>query len=292
MSDSTLNVSAQQEFYTSMFHGVNPGDLIGAMGAMKAYYDATQRKVKVLQNVKTKAQYYPGAIHPTVDENGINICCNDNMFDMLVPLIESQYYIHSMEKYQGQPFDIDLNVIRGRTNVNLPNGPLQGWIPLAFPDLYFDMSKPWIIIEGECPDYIKEQVDGKVIINFTERYRNNMLDYFFLKNYAPDLVFAGTKGEHWAFCNHWQLSIPYLNVNNFLDLAHAIKNARFLFANQSMCLNLSYAMGTPRVFEICTFAQNIIQMVGEHNYGFIWQTGAEYYFRKLYNLTANKKSLQ
>ena len=274
--------------YTSIFHAVNPGDLMAAMGAMKKYYDATKRKVKVLQSVSQLAVYYSGATHPTVNENGENVCCNVPMWNMLKPLVESQEYIHSFEKYEGQHFDLDFNVIRGKTSVNLPNGSLQGWVPLAFPDLDFDISKPWIQLKGECPKHIKEQVSGKIILNFTERYRNLMVDYFFLRNYAPDLIFAGTEKEHWLFCNKWQLTIPRLEVNDFLELAYAIKESRFILGNQSFCINVAYAMDTPRIVEICAYAQNVIHMIGEHSYGYLYQTGVEYYFRKLFSKTIGK----
>lgn len=281
-------IKPQDQYYTRVFHAVNPGDLIAAMGAIKRYYEATKRKVIVSQSISTLAAYYQGAVHPTVDETGANVCCNVPMWEMLKPLIESQEYIHSFEKYQGQKIDLDFNVIRNKTFVNLPNGPIQGWIPLAFPDLSFDLSKPWITINGKCPERISKQVKGKVIINFTERYRNTIVDYFFLKNYAPDIVFAGTEKEHYLFCSRWNLDIPKLQVNDFLELAHAMKECRFFLGNQSMCLNICEAIKVPRILEICQYAQNCIHMIGEDSYGFFHQVGVEYYWRVLYNKTANR----
>lgn len=273
----------QETNYTRVKHSVNPGDLIAAMGAIKKYYDVTKRKVVVAQSIGALAQYYTGAVHPTVNNEGQNVCCNDYMWEMLKPLIESQEYIHCFEKYEGQKIDLDFDVIRGKTFVNLPHGAIQGWLPMAFPDLSFDMSKPWISIDDNCPENIMEQVKGKVVLNFTERYRNNTMDYFFLKNYSPEILFAGTEREHWVFCNRWQLNVPRLEVKDFLELAYAIKNARFLLSNQSMCWNIAEAMKTPRVLELCQYAPNCMPMVGEDSHGFYHQTGVEYYFRVLFN---------
>lgn len=285
---ATSKTVQPEGLHTRFFHAVNPGDLMGAMGAIKKYYDVMKRRAIVCQSVTQVAAYYSGATHPTVNESGQNVCVNVPMWEMLKPLIESQEYVHSFEKYEGQRIDIDLNIIRGKTNVNLPNGSLQGWIPLAYPDLSFDMSKPWITLNGKCPPHILKQVKGKVILNFTERYRNDAIDYFFLKNYAPDLIFAGTEKEHWLFCNQWQLNIPRLEVKDFLELAYAIKYSRFILANQSFCVNIAYAMGTPRIVEICRYAQNIIHMIGENCEGYLYQVGAEYYFRQFYNRTFGK----
>lgn len=277
------------ETYATFYHAVNPGDLIAAMGSIKKYYDITKRRVTIYQNTNQAAQYYPGASHPTVNSEGINVCCNDYMLSMLKPLIESQEYIRSLEKYDGQRVDIDLHIIRGKTFINLPNGAIQTWISFAYPDLAFDMSKAWIILNEEDKyKELKVQMNGKVMLNFTERYRNTEMDYFFLQNYAPDLIFAGTEKEHWLFTNKWQLNMPRLEIRDFLELAYAIKYSRFLIANQSMCWNLADAIKHPRILEVCRYAQNCIHMVGEDSHGFFHQPALEYYFRMMYNKTFKK----
>jgi len=277
-------MSTKKSLPTSVKHMANMGDQIAVMPALKKYYEVTGRKIKFLQLVNTPAAYYPGATHPTTN-NGEMVTLNQAMFDMMKPLVESQEYIDSYEVYQGQKVDLDFDVIRQKTFVNLPHGAIQAWIPYAFPDLSFDLSKEWITLDDNTPEYISEQVKDKIVLNFTDRYRNHLTDYFFLKNYMPDLIFAGTETEHWNFCNKWQLTIPRLEINNFLDLAYALKASRFLLSNQSMNWNLAEALKTPRILEVCQYAQNCQPMVGENSYGFFHQVGVEYYFRKLYNET-------
>ncbi len=278
----------QIELYTRVKHSVNIGDLYAAMGSLKKFYDITKKKVVVSQVVGHIAAYYPGAEHPTKNKEGVAVCINEEMWGMVKPLVESQDYIHSFEKYEGQHIDIDLDTIRGKTNVNLPHGAIQNWVPFAWPDLAFDLSKPWITLNGKCPLHIKKQVKGKIILNFTERYRNQIIDYFFLRNYIPDLIFAGTEREHWLFCNRWQLSIPRLEIKDFLELGYAIKEARFCLSNQSQLWNLCDSMKTPRILEVCNYAENCITGIGEDSYGFFYNTGAEYYWRLLYSKTMHK----
>ena len=279
--------SKEGELYTTVKHFANLGDAIAVMGAVKKYYDVTSRKVMFCQTVNQEASYYPGAVHPTVDERGINVCVNQRGFDMIKPLFEAQEYIHSFVPYSGQKIDLDFDVIRGKTDVALPNGLIQSWIVYAYPDLAFDISKPWIKIPDKTPAHILKQVKGKVLLNFTERYRSHSpIDYFFLKNYAPDLIFSGTEKEHWMFCNKWQITIPLLEAKDWLEIAHAIKASRFLLCNQSSHWNLSTAIGTPRVLEVCKWAFNCHPNIGEDNYGGFYQTEIEYYFRVLYNKTA------
>lgn len=261
----------------SFKHSINAGDLLSALPAMKSYYEKTGQKVTVLQALDLPAEYYQGATHGTVDDKGTMVCMNQHIFNMIKPLVESQEYIEQMEVFSGQPVKVDLDIIRKQVFVNLPNGMIQSWVMFAFPNLEYDLSKTWI----ELPDLEVPEVEGKVIVNFTERYRNPLIHYFFLKEYQDKLIFAGTEKECKLFNEKWQLDIPYLNVDNFLSLAYAIKKCKFLLSNQSMCWNLSTAMGTPRILELCEFAPNCMPFIGEKSYGFYHQVGLNYYFEKL-----------
>lgn len=265
-------------------HSCNPGDVIASLICVKKYWQETGRRAKFMQKINMAAAYYAGATHGTTDKDGIMVTMNEKMFEMLKPLVESQEYIESMVPYEGQRVDVDFDVIRGKTFVNMPQGSIQGWLMYAFPDLYADISKPWITLD-QRKHQIEEVTKNKVLINYTERYRNNqiILEYYWLRNYAPDLMFAGTEAEHFKFCSQWGVNIPRLEVNNFLELAYAIRGCRFLLSNQSMCWNIATALGTPRVLEVCNYAHNCMPFYGENNVGYFHQVGVEHLFREMYN---------
>lgn len=282
-SDIATEIPIETPF-TSVKHTCNLGDIIGALPQCKKYYDVTKRKVRFLQRINMPAAYYSGATHGTVDESGVMVTLNKPLFEMVKPLLESQEYIESMQIYNGQPVHLDFDTIRGKTFVNMPHGSLASWLTYAFPDLYYDISKPWMFLENETRQ-VEEVTKGKIIINFTERYRNGLMDYFFLKEYSPDLIFAGTETEHFKFCTQWGLTIPRLEVKDFLDLAYALRGCRFLLSNQSFQWNLATALGVPRVLEVCQYAQNCLPFYGEDNYGYFHQVALGYYFRMMYNKT-------
>lgn len=258
-------------------HGCNAGDLIACMAAMKAFYEKSGKKVRLVQQLDIAAEYYAGAIHGTLDDAGTMVCMNKSIFNMLKPLIESQEYIESMEVFEGQKVDIDFDVIRNQVFVNIPNGMIQSWVMFAFPNLDFDLSRAWIT--GDFPEV--PQVKDRLIVNFTERYRNPHIHYFFLKEYQDKLIFAGTEKEHKLFAEKWKLDIDYLSVQDFYSLAAALKSSKGLLGNQSMCWNISEAMKIPRILEICQFAVNCLPFVGEKSYGFYHQVGVEYYVKQL-----------
>ena len=258
-------------------HFCNPGDLISSMASLKAYWEYNDRKVKLLQQIGVPANYYPSATHGTRDESGNMVCMNKHIFDMIKPLVESQEYISSMEEYVGQEdVIIDIDVIRKQTFVNLPHGSIQSWPMYAYPDLAYDLTRPWI----ELPDAdlpVVSWIQDKILINFTERYRNAHINYFFLRKFKNKLVFAGTEREHLLFTNTWKVDMPHLKVQDFLELAYAIKHCKFLLANQSMMWGIAEAQKTPRVLEVCEFAQNCLPFYGAKSYGFFHQVGLEHY---------------
>lgn len=274
-------------------HFANTGDVVAAMAAMKSYYLGTGRKVILSQQLNMKANYYPGATHPVVDENGTMVCMNRAMFDMVKPLVESQDYIHSMEIFEGQDYWVDLDIYRGEELfVNIPYGAIQSWAMLAYPDLALDLSKAWIRLpekEESGLEHITRQVSGKVIVNFTERYRNPKITYYFLKKFQHNLIFAGTDREYLLYANSWRLDIPRLQIKDMLEYAYAIREAKFLIGNQSVGWGISEAMKTPRILEICRYAPNCNPFYGEHSYGYYHQSGVEYYFDKLYGLDTEHK---
>lgn len=260
-------------------HFCNPGDLIASMAGLKSYYQQNGRKVILCQQLNLKAEYYQGAVHGTVSDtdNSTMVCMNKGMFDMMKPLVESQEYIHNMEEFVGQEnIYIDIDLMRKKVFVNLPHGSIQSWLMYVYHDLHYDLSKPWI----ELPDKdlpIIPWIKDKIIVNFTERYRNGHISYFFLRKYKHRLVFAGTDKEHLLFCNHWGIDMPKLDVKDFLEYAYAIKHCKFFLGNQSLGWNIAEAMKTPRVLEVCQQAVNCLPFYGEKSFGFYHQSGVEYY---------------
>jgi hypothetical protein len=260
-------------------HFCNPGDLISSMAGLKAYYEYNDRQVILSQQLNVPASYYPGATHGTVSDDNPNmmVCMNQKIFDMMRPLVVSQDYIADMDVYEGQEdVIIDIDVIRKQTFVNIPHGQIQSWIIYAYPDLAYNLSRPWI----ELPDKdlpIIDWIKDKIIVNFTERYRNAHISYFFLRKYKHRLIFAGTEREYLLFTNAWKIDMPKLEVKDFLEYAYALKHCKFLLSNQSMGWNLAEALKSPRVLELCEFAPNCMPFVGEKSYGFYHQTGLEHY---------------
>lgn len=251
------------------------GDLLAMLAGIKQLCGDLDKKAIIYQRLNWKCRGYQGANHPFKDGDGDEIAMNEYMFNMLRPLLLAQDYIEDYIIFEGQTFEYDLDQARMEKFVNQPLGSLNRWIFYVYPQMACDLSKPWLKVS------YRGQLKGKIIINQTDRYRNYLLTYFFLKNYEKDIVFAGLPEEHANFCKQWGVEVPYLDVNDFLELAESIQVCKFFMGNASACFQLAEALKVPRLLEICPMMPNVIP-VGENAFDAYHQTHIEYYFDKLF----------
>lgn len=257
---------------TSFSHDGSIGDVWASIPAMREYYRKTGKKVFLYLINGTKAFYYEGANHPTVGEDGKTlVMLNEPAINMMIPLFKSQDFIHDCKIHSNQPVHIELNKIRS-TFVNMPYHSLSKWYAYVFPDLASDLSKQWLFV----PDSEKDFAKGKIIVTRTERYLNQFIDYGFLKKYEKDVLFVGTELEYQIFKLRYSLNIERLLVNDFLELAQALKQCKFHISNQTQAAQLSEGLKIPRIVELCKFAPNV-DFIGENAFEFYAQEALEYY---------------
>lgn len=257
---------------TNFLHDGTIGDCWAAMPSMKEYYKKTGKKVVIYLTNGQAAFYYEGATHPTVSPDGKTmVMLNKKMIDMMIPLFKAQPYIADAKEHNGEHIVVNLNMIR-ETFVNMPYHSLSKWYWYVFPDLACDLSKPYISVPETDMNFAK----GKMIVARTERYINHSINYHFLKKYQDKLIFAGTELEHIIFNARFSLNIPRLIVNDFLELAQAVKQSIGLLSNQTMIAQIAEGTKSPRIVELCKEAPNV-DFVGESAFEFYAQEALEYY---------------
>jgi len=254
------------------------GDLISFLAGIKQLWHQTGKKAVIYQRIGMIGSSYLGSVHPFETKDGEPVCMNEYMFDMLRPLIKSQPYIEDFRKYKGEDVIFDFDLIRQDRFTNQPNGSLNRWYSYVFPEMTSDLSKKWI----EIPETISNLYSDKGIINFTQRHRNPIITYHFLKQYQHKLAFAGLQKERDLFCREWDLEIPLLQVDNFYELAKIISGSKFFLGCQSFCFQLAEATKTPRILECFPLNPNVIP-IGEKAYDFYNQLAVQYYVYKLFN---------
>lgn len=260
---------------SAFLHNGSIGDVWASFPAMREYYRKTGIKIDLYLVNGQKAFYYEGATHPTRSESGEQVMLNLDVINKMIPLIKAQPFINDAKVWVDEEIFVDLNAIR-ETNVGMPYFSIQRWYFYVFPDLACDLYGKWM----EVPDAKEDFAKGKIMITRSERYTNEHIDYSFIKKYEEECIFAGTMREYNNFCMAYDLNIPKLADNNFLEVAQAIKQSRFHLSNQTQALQISEGLKHPRLIEACTFAPNCVP-VGEDAFDFLGQKAVEYYFEYL-----------
>lgn len=269
----------------SFKHSGTSGDLIYWLACIRQAWIRYGKKAVIYQWLDRPGYFYDGAHHPY---NGVMM--NQYAFDMLKPLLLSQEYVADFRPWVGEPFMIDMDKVRVMKPL-MPYGNIIKWLGYCYGDIMPNVAEKWIKSVTQKgynltnPEIFPEiDLSKKILINRTSRYQNQWINYFFLKKYQGDIVFIGLENEWDTFCKQWELNVPLLSVDNFLELAVAIRSSRFFIGNQSMCFAMAEAMKHPRILEVCPFAPNV-DPVGEHAYDFLYQEYFENYVEQLYHET-------
>lgn len=267
-------ISDEKPKFLTCKHSGNAGDIIYSIPSLKKVCESTKSKLIYYLRLDTKGQYYQGAVHPLGD-----VMFNSFMFSMIKPLLEAQPFIESVEIFKGQPVHVDLDAIRQR-HIGLPNGSIMRWYFMVYPDMNTDLSKKWLTYIPN--EQTIEMVKDSIIVNLTERYRNNWIDYSFLQNSTHDrkIWFVGTMKEYQLFLP----KVPkaqYLHCEDFNDLACAIDNCHFFIGNQSMCFAIAEGLKKDRILELCSYAMNVIPE-GSNGFDFFEQGALHYYVKCLH----------
>lgn len=188
-----------------------------------------------------------------IDGNCDHIKFNWEKADFLIPLIESQPYIHELEKYSGQEYDChygihpqNIPVVVG-TNLTKFHASKFG---LENSNL---IHKPWLTSETISSS-------KKVVINRTPRYHGNHSFYFdFLKYFnVEDVIFVGLEEEYKEFCQLINCKIDYAQVESALELAKIINSVPIFLGNQSLACAIATGLDKQCFIEYCPRAANYI----------------------------------
>ena len=254
---------------------INPGDLFAALPALKQYREMTKNHVRLLLWLNRKATYFEGAVHPTVDKDGYQVTMNETVYEAVRPLLMQQPYIADVQPWNGEEYKFALDE-HLHFNMNKWIVNLSRLFFYIFPDLACDLSKPWLTVPYSKKMHIAK---GEILVARTQRYLNPNISYHFLKDY-DNVMFVGLKQEWEIFCKEYNLDIPWLQTETFLELAQAIQQAKFLVSNQTSIFWLAEAMKTPRILEVNHTCPNV-HVTGANGYDFMYQAGLDYYFKLL-----------
>ena len=180
-------------------------------------------------------------------------------FEFMKSLLESQSYIKEViftEKYP-QNVTHDLNKFRRlfiktkNEYDDFPNGANINLLDAALSSFDIDLSvqnNKWLTIQN------KKIINKKIVINRTERVRNNIGESddaykFIITNHPNDTVFVGTDTEYNQFVQQYGHVERYV-VKNAEELTQLIDQCYLFVGNSSFPFALSEALKKHSYFEI------------------------------------------
>lgn len=253
--------------YTTFKHSGNAGDLIYSLSCIQ-YYCADKGTTAKIYLHLNQPSTFTDATHPVG-----SVMLNQTMFDMLKPLLESQMYIESVEVYDNQEIDFNLDLFRLDCK-NLSAFDIKLWHSYSYPELRCYTSTPALKLDQPAGNY--------VVINRSARYNNPLTDYTQIADLGLPMYFVGVEKEYEvmkAICPE----VQYYEVNNFLEMAMLISGAKYFFGNQSLAFAIAEQLKVPRVLESYYGCPNVIPQGGEW---YVHQTNEQ--FKKVLGIIKSK----
>ncbi len=235
----------------SFLHSGHCGDIIFSLPVIKELSKTHECNLYIRVNKKMSLPYLK---HP-----GKNVYIDDRMLNIFLPLLKTQKFIHSVKKYDNEEIDINFDLFRELPVNILFNQPR--WF-FHVSGVQVDLSEPYLDVDPH------KKIIDKIVIHRTFRYRNQFINYKFLKKYK-NLVFIGLKDEFEDLKKDVKNLIFY-NCEDFLEMAQIIKASKFFIGNQSIAYPMAEAMKVPRILEGCPYFP-VSQPIGKNAFDFYYQ---------------------
>lgn len=245
-------------------HSGHIGDFIYALPVIKEISKSKKCNIFIKTNhTLGNKKYFK---HPSG-----SVMISDRIFNMALPLLKKQNYIHSIQKWDNQVIDIDLDIFREFPfSSNFHSIRWYYHITSYQPDMNLSF------IDAKTSEKFK----NKIVIVRTFRGRNPIIDYSFIKKY-DNLLFLGIKSEYDDFVKNVP-NTEFYDVNDFLELAEIMKASKFVITNQTFAFALAEGLKVPRVLEANPFIPAVFP-IGNNGYDFYFQNQFENIIKKLSN---------
>ena len=174
---------------------------------------------------------------PTIKALGggiFNVNLPDDLYDTVLPLLESQEYIYEVKKgreFVGNVFNLD----KFRNNNDLHLTHLVQLHLQSFDIIDETWKQGWLKVEP-----IKS---NNSFINITPRYKSLTTDWIkeinFLKDNSDNVYFIGLESEY----EPYKHLIERYEIRDYLELAQLLAGAKYVSGNQSSFMAVAQGIG-------------------------------------------------
>lgn len=197
---------------------------------------------------------------------------SESSYSALKPLLEKQQWCRSVNVFENQRVDYDLDIFRDHIK-HFDRGSLVNCLQLIFP-VAIKSEEPWL----DCKK--NNAYSESIVIARSSRYAVPFIDYSFLNKYKS-VKFLGLESEY-SSMKEVIPNLEWVRTDNFYDLAVVIKSSKLFIGNQSSPFSVAEALKVPRLLECCLSIPNVVPVGGRCSM-FCEQTRFEKLVHEFYN---------
>jgi len=189
--------------------------------------------------------------------------------ELLLPLLKEQKYLKSAQIYENNPIDVNLNLFRD-VPINIRFHSIRWYSHIT--GVHVDMHNPFLNVNEH------DSIKGKIVINRSPRYRNEYINYDFLKN-VKNILCIGINSEFQDLKKEIH-NLEFYNCKNFLEMARIIKSSKFFIGNECFAYSVAEGLKVPRLLEASPDFP-VVFPIGNNGYDFYHQNHFVKFFNKL-----------
>ena len=213
----------------SFLHSGQLGDLIYSLATIKELSKTHKCKLYIQINKPMSLEY---------GSSQKKVFLSKKSGDLILPLLKNQNFLASVDIYNGEKIDINLDLYRD-IPINLSFYSTRWFshlvgINLNVEDTFLSV-KPHSVIKN------------KIVIHRSPRYRNAFINYKFLNN-TKNLLCIGLKDEFLDLKKEIN-NLEFHDCKDFLEMAEIIKASKFYLGNMSFQYIIAEGLKIPRLLE-------------------------------------------
>tara|TARA_B100001559_G_scaffold316595_2_gene320372 strand:- start:2022 stop:2936 length:915 start_codon:yes stop_codon:yes gene_type:complete len=256
-----IEISLKTKKKLNFLHSGHLGDMIYSLPLIKELSKNYECNLYIQINKKMDLYYHN---HPSGD-----VMINDKSAKLMMPLLKSQTYLNSVKKYEKENIDINLDLFR-EMPFSLTFHSVRWYSHLTGTQI--NMGEKFLNLETN------ENFKDKIVIVRSPRYRNNFINYKFLKE-VKNIVCVGLKDEYDDLKKDIK-NLEFYDCKDFLEMAVIINSCKFFIGNLCFAYSIAEALKIPRLLETCPDFP-VVFPIGKNAFDFYHQIHFEKYFNEL-----------
>ena len=245
----------------SFLHSGHLGDLMYSLPVIKELSKKHNCKLYIKANKPMTADYQN---HPSG-----KVYLDKRIIKLVLPLLRCQTFLNSVNIYDNEKIDINLDLFRD-IPVNIIFHSIRWYFHIT--GTHANMENPYLWVKPHT------SIKNKIVIVRSSRYRNEYINYKFLKN-TKNLLCVGLKSEFDDLKKEIH-DLEFYDCKDFLEMAEIIKTSKFFVGNLCFAYSVAEALKIPRLLEASTDFP-VVFPVGSNAFDFYHQNHFEKFFNNL-----------